>query len=363
MSKDYLEPEELLTDESFLSWYLGPDRESGGFWAEWASGSADRKVLLDKAVALLEMTRLREKAVMEERVERATAALMERIGGVGERMGEVRERIGGVGEPGVRLLRRRMWIAAACVLVVVTGGITVVRMSGRQQQLATAYGEVTMRALPDGSEVTMNANSRLRLSSHWQDGADREVWLDGEAFFHVRKLPEKSRFIVHTERFDVIVTGTQFNVVNRGGKDNVLLREGSVIVHPTASGNPASGNPVSGNPVSGDLASGDLALVPGDFVQWDGKGLEKIGIKSDSLLAWKEHQLVFDRTPLKDVVGIIKDQYGVQIELEDQSIADSTITGIMRNDNLDVFLQALETTSDYEVIRHDGKIAIKASVH
>jgi ferric-dicitrate binding protein FerR (iron transport regulator) len=349
MSKDYLEPEDLLTDESFLSWSLGPDREADSFWVKWASGSAERKALLDQAMALLEMTRrLQEKAVAEERVERATAALLERIG-MGERTGGGAAAQGAgmavqeAGAPAkVRMLRRRMWVAAACILILVTGGIAGTRMlANRQQKLATAYGEVTLRTLPDGSEVTMNAHSLLRLSSHWQEGADREVWLEGEAFFHVQKTPEKSRFIVHTDRFDVIVTGTQFNVVNRGAKDNVLLREGSVIVHP--------------------LEGGDVAMVPGDFVQWDGRELEKGGIKSDSLLAWKQHQLLFDKTPLKEVVGIIKDQYGVQVDLEDQSIADSTISGIMRNDNLDVFLQALETTSDYEVIRKDGKIAIKAS--
>jgi transmembrane sensor len=337
MSKEYQEPEDLLADESFLSWYLGPGREADSFWLGWASGSPERKVIMEQAVALLEMTRLRERAVTPDRVERATAALLERIGGVGER--EVSN---------VRFMRRWKWVAAACVLVFVTGGIMVMRMLGRPEQLATAYGEVTLRTLPDGSEVTMNANSRLRLSSHWKNGGDREVWLDGEAFFHVQKTPAKSRFIVHTERFDVIVTGTQFDVVNRDGKDNVMLREGSVIVHLTASGDPEGG---------------DVAMVPGDFVQWDGKRLEKGGIKSDSLLAWQQHQLLFDKTPLKDVVGIIKDQYGVQIELEGQSIGDSTISGIVRNDNLDVFLQALETTSDYEVIRKDGKIAIKASAH
>ncbi len=331
MPNDYLEPEDLLTDESFLSWYFGPGREADGVWEGWADGSPVRKALLERAVTLLEMTKMREKALSGEKVERATAALLERIDGMGAQAVVVRG-----------AFRRRMWLAAACVLVVVTGGISFVRMlANRQQRLATAFGEITMRTLPDGSEVTMNANSRLRLSSSWQDGADREVWIEGEAFFHVQKTPQKSRFIVHTDRFDIIVTGTQFNVVNRGGKDNVLLREGSVIVHP--------------------VDGGDLAMVPGDFVRWNGKGLEKGGIKSDSLLAWKQHQLLFDKTPLKDVVGIIKDQYGVQVDLEDQSIADSTITGIMRNDNLDVFLQALETTSDYEVIRRDGKIAIKAS--
>lgn len=356
MAKDFFEPEDLLTDESFLSWYFGPDREAERFGDGWAAGNPDRRALLQRAVALLDVTRGRGVSAAEEgrmpagQVERAAAALLERIDGLGPANAKASVGEAGNGDVGraivVRreMLRRRMWIAAACVLVVVTGGITVARMVGqRQQQLATAYGEVTVRTLPDGSEVTMNANSRLRLSSSWQEGTDREVWLDGEAFFHVRKTPQKSRFIVHTDRFDVIVTGTQFNVVNREGKDNVMLREGSVTIHP------AEGS--------------DLAMAPGDFVEWDGRALQKTGIKPDSLLAWKQHQLLFDKTPLKEVVEIIKDQYGVQIDLEDRSIADSTITGIMRNDNLDVFLQALETTSDYEVIRKDGKIAIKASVH
>ncbi|HTR29876.1 MAG TPA: FecR domain-containing protein [Puia sp.] len=341
MPKDYLEPEDLLTDETFLSWYFGPGREADRFWNGWAEGDQARKVVLEQAVALLEMTRLREKGRTGEEIEAAADVLMSRIDEAG----------GGTGarEPGVaaiRGMRTRRWVAAACVLVVLTGGMMAARMWwNKPVQIATAFGEVNLRTLPDGSEVTMNANSRLRLSSNWQEGRDREVWIEGEAFFHVQKTPQRSRFIVHTNRLDIIVTGTQFNVVNRDGKENVMLREGSVIVHP----------------VAGELGNGDLAMVPGDFVKWNGKGLEKGSIKSDSLLAWKRHQLLFENTPLKDVVGIIKDQYGVRIELEDQSIADSTISGIMRNDNLDVFLQALETTSDFQVIRKDGKIAIKAS--
>jgi transmembrane sensor len=339
MSKDYLEPEDLLTDEAFLAWYFGPGREADGFRNGWADGSPGRKALLEQAVALLEMTRIREKALPGNQVELAATALLERL----ER-GERKEPE--IGEQTIavrRVFRRRAWVAAACVLVVSTGVIIATRMLGKkQQQIATAYGEINLRTLPDGSEVTMNANSRLRLSSNWQDGVDREVWIDGEAFFHVRRTPQRSRFVVHTDRFDVIVTGTQFNVVNRGAKESVMLREGSVIVHPQE--------------------GGDLAMAPGDFVRWNGTALEKGGVKGDSLLAWKQHQLLFDKTPLKDVVGIIKDQYGVEIDLLDQSIADSTISGIVRNDNLDVFLQALETTSDYEVIRKDGKIAIKASV-
>src|SRR5579863_9280967 len=125
MSKEYQEPEDLLTDESFLSWYLGPGREADSFWVEWASGSQERKVVLERAVALLEMTRLRERAVMGDKVERATAALLERIGGVGNGAGAARER-GGVAGTAVVFrgaFGKRVWVAAACVLVVVTGAI------------------------------------------------------------------------------------------------------------------------------------------------------------------------------------------------------------------------------------------------
>jgi transmembrane sensor len=360
MSKNYAEPEDLLTDEEFLSWYFGPGRQSDGFREGWASGDQVRQALLERAVALLETTRLREKRVSREQMETAVEAMLARIGGdqAGNGRGgavvlESGEQ-GGGGMGRARIVkmsqsRKKVWVAAACVLVVLTGVLVWAQViKERQPQIATAFGEVNLQTLPDGSEVTMNANSRIRLSSNWQGGQDREVWIDGEAFFHVKKTPQRSRFIVHTDRFDVIVTGTQFNVVNRSGKENVMLREGSVLVHPKA---------------GGDLAMVDLVMAPGEFVRWNGKGLEKGGVKSDSLLAWKQHQLLFDKTPLKDVVGIIKDQYGVQIDLEDQSIADSTISGIVRNDNLDVFLQALETTSDYEVIRKDGKIAIKATMH
>jgi ferric-dicitrate binding protein FerR (iron transport regulator) len=216
-------------------------------------------------------------------------------------------------------------------------------MPAREQQLYAGYGQMASRQLPDGSEVTMNANSRLRYFRNWQDGMDREVWISGEAFFHVRRTQLKSRFIVHTDQFDVVVTGTQFNVVNRHGKGNVLLKEGSVIVHPQT--------------------GADIHMAPGDFVQWDGAGLKKTGVNLDSLTAWQQYQLVLDKTPLREIAGIIEDQYGVKVNLEDQGIGDSTITGIVRNNNLEVLLQALQTTTDFDVVRNGGTITIKASAH
>ena len=292
----------------------------------WVAGDPGRQELVTRAVAMLDSTRLREKGVSPAEIQLAETTMLRRISTV-----EVKGRF------------NWRWMAAACILLVLVSGMIVLRLKAGGQRLATNYGEIAVKSLPDGSEVTMNANSQLRYTNNWRDGADREVWIDGEVFFHVRKTLQRSRFIVHTGRFDVIVTGTKFDVVNKSGKNNVLLQEGSVIIHP--------------------LTGGDMNMLPGDFVSWDGNNLRKTIIRTDNLLAWKQHQFIFDRTPLSKVVDVIKDQYGVSVNLEGPGIADSSISGIMRNDNLDVFLQALESTSDYDVIRNKEAITIKLTEH
>lgn len=362
MPKEFHEPEDFLSDESFLSWYFETGPEAVGLWESWIAAAPGRRQLVDRAVAMLDAARVRERALPAAQVKRAEAGLLARIGeweekqfgtagAVGlpaEKQGGTPERVGWPqerdGKPGIWTRTRWRWMAAAVVLVLVGAGLVVYRvLPSGSSQVASGYGQLLSRQLPDGSEVTMNANSRLHYFRNWHDGIDREVWIEGEAFFHVRKTPMKSRFIVHTEGFDVVVTGTQFNVVNRNGKDNVLLQEGSVTVHPR----------------TGD----DIHMVPGDFVQWDGSKLKKTGIRLDSLTAWQQHQLVFDKTPIRQVAAIIEEQYGVRVTLADPGIGDSVISGILPNNNLNVLLQALETTSDFDVTRDGGSIIIKASTH
>lgn len=340
MSKDYREPEELLSDESFLAWYLEPGRGDHAVWETWLAQDPDRKVLVEQAGVLLAAMRMEEKPLPAGQVKLAEAALMRCLDEL------VKPGVSGKADKrkSVPLYRNWRWIAAASIVFVLVAGMVLTRMLPvKQQQLAAGYGQLVSKQLPDGSEVTMNANSQLRYFRSWQDGMDREVWIDGEAFFHVRKTRLKSRFIVHTDQFDIVVTGTQFNVVNRHARNNVLLQEGSVIVHPR----------------TGE----DIHMVPGDFVQWEGDRLVKSGVKLDSLTAWQQRQLVFDKTPLREVAGIIEDQYGVKVILQNQGIGDSTISGIVQNNNLNVLLQALETTSDFDVIRDGGTVTIKPSAH
>ena len=337
MQEHYSQPEELLADDSFLNWYFKTGGGEGSAWDEWIAADAGNKELAFRAVELLELTRLREKTVPVERIRQASDRLLADITHPDNSFvkEEAAHRTRGLPMYG-------RWVAAACLVgVLVTGVVYWAGRSGRSE-IRTEYGQLGDQVLPDGTEVAMNANSRLKYTPGWKPGADREVWVSGEAFFHVSKTPEKSRFIVHLNDCDVIVTGTRFNVVNRPEKENIMLQEGSVILHA------ALGN--------------ELSLRPGDFVAVDKNGLEKISARPDSLMAWRDRKLFLDNTPLPELVNIVHDQYGVLLQLSGDSTAKRTVTGILPNNNLGVLLKALKMTGDFEVIGSEdsGGITIVA---
>ena len=353
MSKTYAGVEDLLSDESFLSWYFKTDPRAVRQWEQWIAESSDRLARVQQAVEFLLSLQLEEPLLKTDQITQAESQLLEKIRQAENRLAPssglrtvpVETGAGSSAEPGFetpafhRLPQRRWWMAAASVIVLAAGLYGGYRWLTPRPELHTAYGEVKENKLPDGTEVVVNADSKIIYSAGWKDGKDREVWLNGEAFFHVSKTPLKSRFIVHTGHFDIIVTGTQFNVVNREDKANIMLKEGSVILR-THEGK-------------------ELKMVPGDFVEYNSDRLEKKLVKNDSVVAWKEHKLIFDNTPVRDLVKIIHEHYGVTVQLSGDSIGEKTISGILPNDNLEVLLQALEATADFEVVREGNNILIR----
>jgi ferric-dicitrate binding protein FerR (iron transport regulator) len=234
--------------------------------------------------------------------------------------------------------RRNWWWSAAAAVLLVMAGTYLWTSLNNQSSIKTSYGQVTQKQLPDGSEVVLNANSSISYSSGWEEGKEREVWIKGEAFFHVKKTPNKSRFVVHTNEMDIIVTGTQFNVVSRSDKSSVMLTEGSVFIR-TKDGK-------------------ETKMAPGDFVEISNSQLEKKAMKEEAVLAWKDKKIVFNNTPLYEVVQQIKEHYGEEVTIADDALAHKTITGMMPNDNLEVLLKSLEAILECSVIRKDGRIII-----
>jgi transmembrane sensor len=74
----------------------------------------------------------------------------------------------------------------------------------------TLPGERLKINLPDGSEVWLNAGSKIRFPKNFE-GKSRDVQLDGEAFFDVLH-DEKKPFKVYTGKVSTQVLGTAFNI-------------------------------------------------------------------------------------------------------------------------------------------------------
>jgi transmembrane sensor len=72
-------------------------------------------------------------------------------------------------------------------------------------------GQKKLITLPDSTQIWMNAGSLVKVPADWGEDSIREVWLEGEGFFEVRKNSSRS-FIVHTPEATVRVLGTSFNI-------------------------------------------------------------------------------------------------------------------------------------------------------
>ena len=330
MKENYNLPEDFLMDESFVKWARGIEGNDSAEWNQWLLQNPSMQDIVSKAKNILSLTQIQEPPPDEEKLNRAEARLRKALANE-----EIRMPAKVVG-----LKRKMYWYWAAAAVIIISMSIGIFSMPDRPQKLemASNYGEIRKNKLPDGTEVILNANSKITLQKNWKEGQDREVWIKGEAFFYVNKTPKRDKFIVHTDAFDIEVTGTSFNVINENGKSSVILKEGSVNI----------------------IRNGkkELAMKPGDFVEFSGQQLQQKKITRDDYMAWTANRIVFENTALTGVAEIIRNHYGVNVKL-DKAVLQKTITGIMPNDNLDVLLQSLNAMQEFKVVKTEDTIFIR----
>lgn len=204
----------------------------------------------------------------------------------------------------------------------------------------TAYGETQRVLLPDSSVVTLNGNSSVRFASEWKA---REVHLEGEAFFEVRKQPvgPRQKFLVHTQQLDVEVLGTTFNVAQRRDHTQVVLRSGKVRL----------------NTPAGE----ELLMEPGELAELSEtqNNLRKRSVDITPHLAWRDQELIFRQTRLAEIARELEDTYGLDVTFADQSLAEKKLTGTFAADRLEVLLKAMEEVHQLSVTRQGNEITIE----
>ena len=248
-----------------------------------------------------------------------------------------------------RAAARRGWparsLAAAAVVLMASGAWSVMQLTNRERsrsgarEIVTARGQRATVELRDGSRVTLGADSRLGIPADF-DGVTRTVTLDGEAYFVVAHDASRP-FDVRTGFAVTRVLGTRFGVRVDSGRQSVdvVVASGKVALRRVADTAPA------------------LELTEGQHARLGRSGAPDVERDAavDRLLAWTTGELVFDRTPLSDVVRTLERWYDVRVVLDDSSIAARRVTAIVRSDRSPAdAVRAIALSLDLEIRQEDA---------
>lgn len=196
-------------------------------------------------------------------------------------------------------------------------------------ELIVPRGTFFHLVLSDGTKVWLNADSRIKYPVAFGEDK-RQVELQGEGYFEVTK-EEGRPFIVSTDRMDVRVLGTTFdvNTYEDQGKVFVVLKEGLVEVL-------AEGNE------SRIITPGQMALL--DVFDL-GAGIQVEKCDADVYTAWKQGSYSFRNMPLREMLKQVSRYYDVTIVYEDGFEEEYYTGDISRDISLESLLSVIENST------------------
>ncbi len=205
-------------------------------------------------------------------------------------------------------------------------------------------GSVSQMLLPDNTMVYLNSGSEIKYSIDGKNG-NREVFLKGEAWFQVTKNKQKP-FIVHTPFYNINILGTEFNV-KAYPEDNEItttLEKGSVQITSTEHFK------IQSNQV----------LKPGEQLIYNkvNRSIEIKAVKTKFYTSWKESKLIFIDMELKDLLVLLERKYGVDIEVEDDSILELHYDGTLKNETIIEVMEILKHSLPIDYKIEDQKLNI-----
>ncbi|NMH27537.1 FecR family protein [Flavobacterium silvaticum] len=174
--------------------------------------------------------------------------------------------------------------------------------------LTIPYGQRFSLQLSDGTLVYLNAGTTLKYPVNFK-GAQRLVYLEGEAYFEVAK-DKKHPFIVNTDDMNIGVLGTHFNVSNYPEDEHTeaVLAEGSICMFTKDQ---------SFDPKT------NLLLKPGEKGSYDRatKKIQTSPVATETYISWVRGELYFHNLTFAQICRKMERKYNVVIENRDAQLA------------------------------------------
>jgi len=224
-----------------------------------------------------------------------------------------------------------------------------------KNEISTRKGSKTKLLLPDGTQVWLNASSKLDYTKDYGNKI-REVTLSGEAYFDVVKNTEKP-FVIHTSKMDIKVLGTAFNVKCYPGEKTTetSLVRGSIEVTMKDRQEKIMLKPNEKLIINNEEVRQDLKTV--SVKQTQSVSQKPIILLSHLTLlqkdntiietAWVQNRLIFVSETFEDVALKMERWYSVHIEFANESVKAARLTGNFEKETIVEALNALQFTTKF----------------
>lgn len=219
-------------------------------------------------------------------------------------------------------------------------------------QLTTSYGKKTKALLPDSTVVWLNSGSRLTYSD-LTNREKREVYLEGEAFFDVKKDADHP-FIVYAGSISIRVIGTAFNVKAYSGEKNIETTLIRGMIEVQMNSNEEKRILLSPHEkltvINTEIAN---RTTPGSLRQNELKyQVQELPLSpNDSVLvpetAWTEDKLVFVDESFSDIAEKMERWYDVKIYFENDGLKEERISGVFQQEDIRQALEILQMTTEF----------------
>lgn len=248
-------------------------------------------------------------------------------------------------------LQRRKWaapwsIAAAACAVLTLASLFAWWSVFQTPSYSTGVAEQRSIVLSDGSSVTLNARSKVRI---YFNERERIVQLvAGQALFNVMKDAHRP-FIVRSDDTRVQAIGTQFDVYRKKNKVTVTVLEGRVaVLSPEREFAERAGE-----------ASAPTLLSAGEQTFVIARRIEKPQLANvTAATAWTQRRLMFQKTALADVVEEFNRYNARTLRIEDPAIQAFLVSGTFSSTDPTSLLTFLRDQPGIRVIENDREILI-----
>jgi len=239
------------------------------------------------------------------------------------------------------------WPTLAGATLMVAAALAVILWQGQPQNqfrnITTPVAHRSEITLADGTHIELNAQTALVVELTAE--ARRVRLAGGEAFFRVSKDAARP-FFVETSAGSIRVTGTQFNVRTEAASAlEVTVLEGTVQVRP------------GGATVVQSLQAGNRLSCVENHAELTTLSPAQL----NHALAWRQGQIVFDGTPLREALARFARYHGRNLTAT-AAVAQKQVGGSYSLDDLDGFLTGIEGALEVHVTRGlDGAVQVEAA--